>query len=98
MEIIKNKQDSKLSLKLIGRLDTLTAPELESVVKTEIDGIDALDFDFGELDFVSSAGLRVLLAAQKIMKRQGSMVVRNVKSGVMEVFEITGFSNLLTIE
>lgn len=96
MEIIKTKNESNLNVELTGRLDTTTAPQLEAAL--ELDGITALAFDFSALDYISSAGLRVLLAAQKTMNKQGEMKIRNVNSDIMEVFEITGFSDILTIE
>lgn len=81
-----------------GRLDTVTAPELEAVLNEGIAGINELIFDLKELEYISSAGLRVLLSAQKTMDKSGRMVVRNVNELVMEVFEVTGFSDILTIE
>lgn len=98
MEINKKVDGQKLELALTGRLDTTTAPMLESEVNASCDGITELVYDFTNLDYVSSAGLRVLLASQKIMNKQGSMVVRNVKPEIMEVFELTGFTDILTIE
>ncbi len=98
MEIIKNRVDNNLDLALIGRLDTTTAPELEAVVKENVEGVTALTLDFAKLEYISSAGLRILLASQKIMNKQGSMVIRNVNADIMEVFEITGFSDILTVE
>lgn len=98
MEIIKKKNESKLEVALEGRLDTTTSPELEKIVQGELEGVSEFVLDFEKLDYVSSAGLRVILSAQKIMNRQGDMVVRNVCEGIMEVFEITGFCDILTIE
>ena len=98
MTITKNKLGDTLTVALEGRLDTTTAPLLETELKQGLDGIKQLEFDFGALEYISSAGLRVLLAAQKAMSRQGSMVIRNVNQIVMEVFEITGFVDILTIE
>lgn len=98
MDIIKTKNESSLDIALVGRLDTTTAPELEASIKESIDGVDAFSLDFAKLDYISSAGLRVLLAAQKIMNKQGKMVVKNVNDDIKEVFEITGFSDILTIE
>lgn len=96
MEIIKTKNENAFSIALSGRLDTTTAPQLEDAL--ELDGVQALEFDFAALDYISSAGLRVLLAAQKVMNKQGKMKIKNVNSDIMEVFEITGFSDILTIE
>lgn len=98
MEIQKTLQDKKLSIALTGRLDTNTAPHLETELKRSVTGITELEFDFSGLEYISSAGLRVLLAAQKVMNKQGSMVLRGVQEPVMEVFEITGFVDILTIE
>lgn len=98
MEIIKQKDGEKLNVQLVGRLDTTTAPELEEALMNDLTGIKELSFDFAKLEYISSAGLRVLLAAQKIMNGQGSMKISNVVSDIMEVFEITGFTDILTIE
>lgn len=95
-----NKQDNgmELVLSLEGRLDTATAPFLEAELKKSVGDKTSLIFDFSALEYISSAGLRVLLSAQKVMNHQGSMTVRNVNESVMEVFEITGFCDILTIE
>ena len=98
MEIIKKAEGSKLDLAIEGRLDTTTAPALEKVIKEELGGVEELKLDFAKLAYVSSAGLRVLLTAQKLMNKQGSMSLRNVSADIMEVFDITGFSDILTIE
>ena len=98
MTIDKNAQGTRLELALTGRLDTTTAPQLEAELKHNIGGVAELVLDFEGLEYLSSAGLRVLLAAQKVMNRQGGMVVRHVNETIMEVFEITGFSEILTIE
>ncbi len=98
MTINKNQQGTALELTLAGRLDTTTAPQLEAELKHSVNGVTDLTLDFAELEYISSAGLRVLLAAQKVMNKQGNMVIRNVNETVMEVFEITGFSDILTIE
>ena len=97
MEIVKSKKEGILSLRISGRLDTTTAPELEAVLKDELTDIKELDLDFGSLDYVSSAGLRILLQTQKTMNTLGKMEIRNVNDSVMEVFDITGFSDILTI-
>ena len=96
MTIIKEIKESAMNIALEGRLDTTTAPELEA--ELQLEGITELVLDFEKLDYVSSAGLRVLLATQKVMNRQGSMLIRNVNEGIMEIFEITGFVDILTIE
>ena len=98
MEILKNKNGNALTLTLKGRLETTTAPALEAVVINELGGVDSLTLDLSDLDYISSAGLRVLLRAQKTMNLQGAMVVTNVGETVREIFEITGFSDILTIE
>lgn len=98
MTISKNVTGTTLTMQVEGRLDTMTAPELEKALKESLDGMTELVLDFANLEYVSSAGLRVLLSAQKIMNKQGSMVIRNVCETVMEVFEVTGFSDILTVE
>lgn len=98
MEIIKNLDGEKLKLQVKGRLDTTTAPELEEVIKNSLDGVKQLVLDFDELEYVSSAGLRVILSAQKAMNQQGEMKLINVIDEIMNVFEITGFVDILTIE
>ena len=98
MTINKNLNGSVLTLALEGRLDTTTAPELEAELKQSLSGVTDLTFDFSKLEYISSAGLRVLLSAQKIMNRQGSMKLTKVNETIMEIFEVTGFSDILTIE
>lgn len=98
MEISKDLYENKLGLALTGRLDTTTAPQLETVLKESLEGVTELALDFEKLEYISSAGLRVLLAAQKQMNQQGKMVIRNVNADIQEVFEITGFADILTIE
>ena len=98
MEIRKKKDGSSLTLELEGRLDTTTAPELEAELNQSLDGVTALTLDMGQLAYLSSAGLRVILTAQKRMNKLGSMVVRHVNETFMEVFEVTGFVNILNIE
>lgn len=97
MEIIKKLEGKVLNIALEGRLDTVTAPSLEAELKQSLDGVEELVFDFEKLAYVSSAGLRVLLSAQKIMNKQGKMSLKNVCEEIYEVFEITGFSDILTI-
>ena len=98
MTINKTKEDAKLTVALEGRLDTVTAPQLEGELRSAVDGVTELVFDLDALDYVSSAGLRVLLATQKVMNKQGEMVIRNVKPEIMEIFEVTGFVDILNIE
>lgn len=97
MTITKTAENGMLRIALEGRLDTNTAPQLETELKTSLSGISELELDFSGLEYISSAGLRVLLAAQKTMSRQGKMTIRNVNETIMEVFEITGFVEILTI-
>ncbi len=98
MTITKNQNGSHLDLALEGRLDTTTAPQLEAELKQSVNGVTELVLDFSGLEYLSSAGLRVLLSAQKVMNKQGSMVIKNVNETIMEIFEVTGFSDILTIE
>ncbi len=96
---IEQKKDGKaLVLALAGRLDTVTAPELETALKGALADTEELTFDFEKLDYISSAGLRVLLSAQKTMNRQGTMKVIHANEMILEIFEVTGFSDILTIE
>ncbi len=98
LNINKNLNGSQLTVALTGRLDTTTSPELENELNTSLEGVTDLVFDLKDLEYVSSAGLRVLLAANKKMVKQGSMVVKNVSEDVMEIFDVTGFVDILTIE
>ena len=98
LNIEKKSEGNNLSFVLSGRLDTTTAPDLEKEVKDNIEGVEKLDFDFADLAYISSAGLRVLLSAQKIMNKQGKMVVKNCSDEIKEIFEVTGFCDILTIE
>ena len=98
MTIEKIANAKNLTVVLTGRLDTTTAPQLEAELKANMAGVEKLVLDFAGLDYLSSAGLRVLLAAQKIMNKQGSMVGKNVNETITEIFEVTGFCDILTIE
>ena len=98
MEIKKTKNGVALTMAIEGRIDTTTAPQLEAELKADIDGVTELQLDFAGVEYISSAGLRVLLSAQKIMNRQGKMALSHVSESVMEIFEVTGFSDILTIE
>ncbi len=98
MTIDKKTHGTTLTVTLSGRLDTNTSPQLEAELRDSLDGVTELVFDFGELGYLSSAGLRVLLACQKTMNKQGSMVVRHINDTIREVFDITGFSDILTVE
>lgn len=98
LKIEKKQDDKKLEAALEGRLDTTSAPQLEAVLKDSLDAIDELILDFTGLEYISSAGLRVLLSSQKIMSKKGGMKVTHVSDVIMEIFEVTGFSDILTIE
>ncbi|MBP5429127.1 MAG: STAS domain-containing protein [Clostridia bacterium] len=98
MIIGTNKSGNALTVSLEGRLDTVTAPELDAALKAALPGVADLIFDFAKLEYVSSAGLRVLLSAQKTMNAQGKMRIRNVNETITEIFDVTGFSDILTIE
>ena len=98
LNIEKKTNESELTVALTGRLDTTTAPELETVIKQSLDDVTALNIDMEALEYISSAGLRVLLSAQKVMNKKGEMKVTHVSETIMEIFEVTGFSDILTIE
>ena len=98
LNINKNSEGEKLTIRLGGRLDTTTSPMLEKEYDESLKGVKELVFDFAELEYISSAGLRVLLAAQKIMNKQGSMVIANTSDEIKEIFDVTGFSDILTLE
>ena len=98
MTIAKQQNGSALTLALEGRLDTVTSPELEKELKASLDGADSLILDFSKLDYISSAGLRVLLSAHKQMSAKGGMKVTNVNEIVREVFDVTGFADILNID
>ena len=98
MTITETKNGSDLIISLEGRLDTMTAPELEEELKKVLPETEQLTFDFEGLEYISSAGLRVLLSAQKVMSKQGSMKITHANETIMEIFEVTGFVDILTIE
>ena len=98
MTIEKNLNAAELNVKVSGRLDTTTAPELEAEVMGAISGVTKLVLNFEALEYLSSAGLRVLLQVQKIMNKQGEMIIKNVNETINEIFEVTGFIDILTIE
>lgn len=98
LNISKKESGSELTIILEGRLDTTTAPLLENELKEVIEGKTSLVMDFAKLEYISSAGLRVLLSTQKIMNKQGAMKIINVCPAVLDIFEVTGFSDILTIE
>ena len=98
LTIEKNADNNKLTISLKGRLDTTTAPSLESEFKSSLNGVTELIIDLKELVYISSAGLRVLLSAQKVMNKQGKMVVKNSNDDVRDVFDVTGFIDILNVE
>lgn len=98
MTINTTTEGKQITVALAGRLDTTTAPQLEAELSAVLDGAEALILDMSALEYLSSAGLRVILAAHKRMSRQGGMVVRHVNATIMEIFEVTGFTDILTIE
>ena len=98
MQIIKSVEGSTLNIALEGRLDTMTAPELEAQTKDDIANVDAAVLDLAKLEYVSSAGLRVILSLHKALAGKSGLVVKNPNETVSEVFEVTGFSDILTIE
>ena len=98
MTITSKKNGTALEIALEGRLDTMTAPELEAELNKSLGGADSLTLDFSKLEYISSAGLRVLLSAHKTMNAKGGMTVTHVNEIVQEVFEVTGFAEILTIE
>ena len=98
MKIEKNRQGNEFTVSLGGRLDTASAPDLEAIVKNELSGVETFILDLKDLQYTASAGLRNILLAQKMMNKQGKMILRNVGESVMEVFEMTGLADLLTIE
>ena len=98
LNIKKTTENHKVCFQLEGRLDTITSPELEKQLLSSLDNVKELVLDFEALDYLSSAGLRVLLSTQKRMSRQGSMKLVHVNQTILEIFEVTGFSDILTIE
>lgn len=98
MTIETTLTDKTLTVKVSGRMDTTTAPQLEAELKRKVGGNETLILDFDNLEYLSSAGLRVVLAAQKVMNKQGKMIVRHVNETIMDIFEVTGFVDILTIE
>ena len=98
LNITKNANGNALKIILEGRLDTTTAPQLEAQLQDALGSVTDLKFELEKLEYISSAGLRVLLASQKIMNKQGTMVISNASAEVKEIFDVTGFSDILTIE
>jgi len=98
VEIKKNLDDKKMIVEVNGRLDTNSSPDLSDALKDDIPNLNELIFDFKDLNYISSSGLRVILSTQKVMNKQGKMIIKNVNEFIMEVFEATGFTDILTIE
>ncbi|MBE6865227.1 MAG: STAS domain-containing protein [Ruminococcus flavefaciens] len=98
MEIRKTNNNGELNVKITGRVDTNTAPELEQELKNSYEGCEALVLDFADVEYISSAGLRVLLSAHKVMSKNGGLKLLNVSEDIMEIFDVTGFKDILTIE
>ena len=98
MKIVTEKDGTRLTIAIEGRIDAVTAEKLEKVIDTELEGVTELIFDLRELEYTSSAGLRQFLKADKIMDGQGSMVIKNANEAVMDIFEVTGFSDIFNIE
>lgn len=98
LKVEKKLEDDKLYVAVEGRLDTITSPDLEKEINESIEGVKELTIDFDKVEYISSSGLRVLLAEQKVMNKQGSMKLINVNDTIMEIFEVTGFTDILTIE
>lgn len=98
LNITKNANGNALKIILEGRLDTTTAPQLEAQLQDALGSVTDLKFDLEKLEYISSAGLRVLLASQKIMNKQGTMTIKNVCAEIMDIFDVTGFVDILNIE
>ena len=98
MNVTMDRNGTELNVRVEGRLDTLTSPQLEEQLEPALDGVTKLIFDFEALDYISSAGLRILLACLQTMEDRDGMIVRNVSRDVMEIFEVTGFVDVLTVE
>ncbi len=98
MNITFSKENNKLVVVPEGKIDTITAPEFENIIQENLDGVDNITIDFNLVEYISSAGLRVLLALQKVMNKKGDMKLINVCDEVMEVFEITGFIDILNVD
>jgi anti-sigma B factor antagonist len=98
MDINKTLEGNKLVVKVAGRMDSVSAPELEAALNESLDGVEELVFDFSELEYISSAGLRVLLTSYKKMNSQGTMTIININDIIREIFEVTGFAEIFTVE
>ena len=98
MIVTKNRTDEKMTVSIDGRLDSLTVGKLEAELEGSLEGVESLTYDLEKCAYISSAGLRMLLTSQKIMNRQGEMTIINVNDEVMDIFEMTGFADILNIE
>ena len=98
LNIVKNQNGANLTVSLEGRLDTSTAPQLEGELRQLLDGTNGLVIDMAKLAYISSAGLRVLLTTHKTMSKKGGMTIKNVNKDIMEIFDVTGFADILNIE
>ncbi len=98
MIVTKNRMDEKMTVSIDGRLDSLTVGKLEAELEGSLEGVESLTYDLEKCAYISSAGLRMLLTSQKIMNRQGEMTIINVNDEVMDIFEMTGFADILNIE
>ena len=98
MNLTKKTNDTELPIAIEGRVDTVTSPELEKMIQASVEGMETLVIDMANVEYISSAGLRVLLSAHKLMAKKGGMKVKNAGEDIMEIFEVTGFSDILDIE
>ena len=98
MNLTKTTNDTELTIAIEGRVDTVTSPELEKMIQASVEGMETLVIDMANVEYISSAGLRVLLSAHKLMAKKGGMKVKNAGEDIMEIFEVTGFSDILDIE
>lgn len=98
MEIIKTLNGDELTIALVGELNSANAKQVEDVINTSLKGVKSLVFEFKDLEYISSAGLRILLVSKKVMDKQGTMVVRNPNESVLEIFTITGFKDILDVQ
>ena len=98
MNLTKKINDTELTVAIEGRVDTVTSPELDKLIKESVDGMDSLVIDMKDVEYISSAGLRVLLSSHKLMSKKGGMTVINAGEDIMEIFEVTGFSDILNIK
>lgn len=98
MKVTKKQTNSDLLIEIEGSIDSVTAPELHKIINESLNGVNSIVFDFANVDYISSAGLRVLLATRKSLPKDGNMIIHNANQNVMDIFTMTGFDNILTIE